>query len=78
MFRFVTTLISTINFMKMDFDDLIFVLFEKQNYVTKTKLKKLNDKNDKQALSYLILKLSLITLFACAVKITPDINHIYG
>ena len=63
----------------MDFDDLILsYLRNKTKYVTKTKLKKLNDKNDKQVLSYLILKLSFITLFACGVKITPDINHIYG
>ena len=34
--RFVTTLISTINLMTMDFDYL--------NYVTSTKLKKVNDK----------------------------------
>ena len=35
--RFVTTLISTINFMTMDFDYL--------NYVTSTKLKNVNDKS---------------------------------
>ena len=44
LFRFVTTLISTINFMTMDFDYL--------NYVTSTKLKKVNDKNGKPV-SYL-------------------------
>ena len=75
-YGFVSTLISTINFMTMDFDDLS-VLFSKQNYVTKTKLKKLNDKNVKQVLSHLILKISFLTIFVCGVKITPDINPIY-
>ena len=65
LFRFVTTLISTINFMTMDFDYL--------NYVTSTKLKKVNDKNVKPV-SHLILKISFLTLFGCAVKITLDIN----
>ena len=62
MFRCVTTLISTINFMTMDFDYL--------NYVTSTKLKKVYDK----PVSHLILKISFLTLFGCAVKITLDIN----
>ena len=54
----------------MDFDYL--------NYVTSTKLKKVNDKNGKP-ISHLILKiLSLLTLFGCAVKITQDINPTYG
>ena len=65
MFRFDTTLFSTINFMTMAFDYL--------NYVTSTKLKKVNDKNVKPV-SHLILKISFLTLFGCAVKITLDIN----
>ena len=55
--------------MTMDFDYL--------NYVTSTKLKKVNDKNVKPV-SHLILKISFLTLFGCAVKITLDINPIYG
>ena len=43
----------------MDFDYL--------NYVTKTKLKKVNDKNVK-SVNHLILKISFLTLFV--VKIT--------
>ena len=45
----------------MDFDYL--------NYVTSTKLKKVGDKNVKPV-SHLILKISFLTLFGCAVKIT--------
>ena len=47
--------------MTMDFDYL--------NYVTSTKLKKVNDKKVK-LISHLILKISFLTLFGCAVKIT--------
>ena len=54
--------------MTMDFDYL--------NYVTSTKLKKVNDKNVK-SVSHLILKISFLTLFGCAVKITLDINPIH-
>ena len=57
------------NFMAIDFDYL--------NYVNSTKLKKVNDKNG-MPISHLILKISLLTLFGCAVKITLDINPIYG
>ena len=46
-FRFVTTLISKINFMTIDFDYLI--------YLTSTKLKKVDGKNVKPV-SHLILK----------------------
>ena len=53
--------------MKMDFDYL--------NYLTSTKLKKVNGKNVKPV-SHLILKISFLTLFGCAVKITLDINPI--
>ena len=67
-FRFVTNLISTIDFMKMDFDYL--------NYLTSTKLKKVNDKNVKPV-SHLILKISFLTLLGCAVKIALDINQIH-
>ena len=42
--------------MTMDFDYL--------NYVTSTKYKKVNDKNFKPV-SYLILKISFLTLFGC-------------
>ena len=49
--------------MTMDFDYL--------NYVTSTKLKKVNDKNVKPV-SNLILKISFLTLFGCVVKITLD------
>ena len=66
--RFVTTLISTINCMTMDFDYL--------NYVTSTKLKKVNDKNVK-SVSHLILKISFLTLFGYTVKITLDIIPIW-
>ena len=51
----------------MDFDYL--------NYVTKTKLKKVNDKNVK-SVNHLILKISFLTIFV--VKITLEINPIYG
>ena len=54
--------------MKMDFDYL--------NYLTSTKLKKVNGKNVKPV-SHLILKISFLTLFGCAVKITLDINPIH-
>ena len=52
--------------MTMDFDYL--------NYVTSTKLK---DKNVKPV-SHLILKISFLTQFGYVVKITLDINPIYG
>ena len=55
--------------MTMDFDYL--------NYVTSTKLKKVGDKNVKPV-SHLILKISFLTLFGCAVNITLDINPKYG
>ena len=55
--------------MKMDFDYL--------NYLTLTKLKKANGKNIKPV-SHLILKISFLTLFGYAVKITLNINPIYG
>ena len=55
--------------MTMDFDYL--------NYVTSTKYKKVNDKNFKPV-SYLILKISFLTLFVCGINIAPDINPIYG
>ena len=45
------------------------------NYVTKTKLKKVNDKNVK-SVNHLILKISFLTIFV--VKITLEINPIYG
>ena len=51
--------------------------FDYINQVTSTKLKKVNDKNFKPA-SHLILKISFLTLFGCAVKITLDVNPIYG
>ena len=63
-FRFVTTFISTIDFMKMDSDYL--------NYLISTKLNKVNDKNIK-SVSNLILKIIFLTLFGFAVKITLDI-----
>ena len=44
MFRFDTTLFSTINFMTMAFDYL--------NYVTSTKLETVNDKNEKPVKSF--------------------------
>ena len=50
--------------------------FDYLNYVTSTKLKKVNDKNVKP-INNLILKKSFLTLFGCAVKITQDINPIY-
>ena len=68
---FVSTLISTINnncLLTMDSDYL--------NYVTSTKLKKVNDKNV-MPLSHLILKISFLTLFGCVVKVTLDINPIH-
>ena len=43
-------------------------------YLTKDKV---NDKSVKPA-NNLILKISFLTLFGCAVKITVDINKIYG
>ena len=66
--NFLIYTISTINIMSMDFDYL--------NYVTSTKLKKVNDKNVK-SVSQLILKISFLTLFGCVVKITLDINPIH-
>ena len=54
--------------MTMDFDYL--------NYVTSTKYKKVNDKNFKPV-SYLILKISFLTLFGCPFKVTLDINLIH-
>ena len=51
--------------MTMDFDYL--------NYVTSAKLKKANE-----PISHLILKISFLTLFGCAVKITLNINPLYG
>ena len=45
--------------------------------MTIAKLNKLNDKNVKH-ISHSILKISFLTLFGCGVKITPDINPIYG
>ena len=54
--------------MKMDFDYL--------NYLTSTKLKKVNGKNVKPV-SHLIWKISFLMLFGCAVKITLDINLIH-
>ena len=49
----------------------------KQNYATMTKFKKFNDNNFRHV-SLLILKISFLTLFGCGVKITTDINLIYG
>ena len=49
----------------MDFDYL--------NYVTSTKLKKVNDKNVKPV-SHLILKINFLTLCGCAFKLTLNIN----
>ena len=46
-------------------------------YVTSTKLKKVDDKNVKPV-SHLILKISFLTQFGCLVKITLDMNPIYG
>ena len=54
--------------MKMDFDYL--------NYLTSTKLNKVNDKNVKSVRN-LILKIIFLTLFGCVVKITLDINPIH-
>ena len=51
--------------------------FDYLNYVTSTKLKKVNDKNVKP-INNLILKKSFLTLFGCAVKITLDNIPIYG
>jgi len=45
--------------------------------VTSTTLKKVSDKNVK-LVSHLILKISFLTLFGYAVKLTLDINPIYG
>ena len=56
----------TIQKMKKDFNHL--------NFVTSTKLKKVNDK---KTVSHLILKISFLTLFEYAVKITIDNNPIY-
>ena len=47
----------------------------KQNYVTKTKLKKHYDNNVKH-LSLLILKISFLTLIGCLVKQAQD-NNLY-
>ena len=55
--------------MTVDFEDLT------QNYMTITKLQKLNDKNIMHV-SHLILKISFLTLFGCGDKTTPDINPI--
>ena len=55
--------------MKMDSDYL--------NYLISTKLNKVNDKNIK-SVSNLILKIISLTLFGFVVKITLDINPIYG
>ena len=46
-------------------------------YVTSTKLKKVSDRFVKPV-SHLILKVSFLTLFGYVVKITLDINPIYG
>ena len=51
--------------MKMDFDYL--------NYLTSTKLKKVNGKNVKPA-SHLIWEISFLLLLGCVVKITLDIS----
>ena len=56
--------------MTMDFDF-------STKYVTSTKLKKVADKNVKPV-SHLLLNISILTLFGCAVKITLDIKPIYG
>ena len=51
----------------------------KQNYKSMTKLKKLDVTiMSSMNLSLLILKISFLTLFGCGVKITPDINSIWG
>ena len=57
--------------------NLMIMDFDFPRYVTSTKLKKVNDKNVKHV-SHLIWKISLLTLFGCGVKITPDINSIWG
>ena len=51
----------------------------KQNYGSMTKLKE-HDVTIMSSMyqSYLILKISFLTLFGCGVKITPDINSIWG
>ena len=56
--------------MTMDFDF-------STTYVTSTKLKKVDDKNVNPK-SHLILKISILTLFECVIKITLIINPIYG
>ena len=43
--------------------------FDYLNYLTSTKLNKVNDKN----VSHLILNISFLTLLGCAVKITQYI-----
>ena len=45
----------------------------KHNYVTMTKLEKLDDNNVKHA-RILIMKISFVTLFRCGLKIIPDID----
>ena len=45
----------------------------KQDYVTTTKLEKLDDNNTKHV-SLLILKISFLTLFGSGLKKTPDIT----
>ena len=47
----------------------------KQNYVTKTKLKK-HDENKINHLSLLIIKISFLTIIGYWVKIAQDINPI--
>ena len=63
--------------MTMDFDDLTFSYFETK-VCDYNKFNILNDKNVKQVLSHLILKMSFLTLVVCGVNVTPDINPIYG
>ena len=58
-------------------NELIIIMdFDYLNYVTSTKLKKVNEKTFK-SISHLILKISFLTLFGCAVKITLDIYQIH-
>ena len=68
LFRFGTTLTSTINFMTRGFDDRSLTFYE-------TKLcdhDKDNCDNNVKHISLLILKISFLTLFGCRVKITPN------
>ena len=46
----------------------------KQNYVTMTKL----DEKHVKHVTFMIMKISFLTLFGCGVKITPDIKPIYA